>query len=158
MTLDAWILALHVLSAFALVAGIVLFWVLIVAVRRADTAAATLALGPLSRLAETAIGIGAGGTIVFGIWLAFAGGYSIRDGWIVAALALWVLLMALGRRAGAAYAPSVRKAHDLRATGAAGPSAELRALNRTRDGVVLQALVSLVVLLVLVDMLWKPGA
>ena len=34
MSFDEWILALHVLSAFAYVAGLVLFWVLIVAVRR----------------------------------------------------------------------------------------------------------------------------
>jgi hypothetical protein len=37
VTFDEWVLAFHVLSAFAYIAGIVLFWVLIVAVRRADT-------------------------------------------------------------------------------------------------------------------------
>jgi hypothetical protein len=34
VTFDDWMLALHVLSAFAVVAGIILFWVLVVAVRQ----------------------------------------------------------------------------------------------------------------------------
>jgi hypothetical protein len=38
VSLNEWILALHVLSAFALVAAIVLFWILVVAVRRTDLA------------------------------------------------------------------------------------------------------------------------
>ena len=158
MSVDAWILGLHVLSAFALVAGIVLFWVLIVAVRRADTPAKTLAMGPLSRLAEFAIGVGAIGTIGFGVWLSLSlDDYEIFDGWIVAAIVLWVILMAVGQRASAVYAPSVRKARQLQAAGETGPSSELLAVNRTSRGVLLQALVSGVVLLILIDMIWKPG-
>jgi hypothetical protein len=41
VSLDDWALALHVISAFAYVAGIVLFWVLIVAVRKIDTPSRT---------------------------------------------------------------------------------------------------------------------
>jgi uncharacterized membrane protein len=159
VSFDDWILALHVLSAFAFVAGIILFWVLIVAVRRTDTADATLRMSPLTRVADAAIGVGAGGTIAFGIWLAFSvGGYDIWDGWIVAALVLWLISMRLGQQASAAYVPAVKKAQELRAAGQTGPDAELLALNRTSRGVVLQALISVVVLLVLVDMIWKPGA
>ena len=44
MSFDDWMLALHVLSAFSLVAGIILFWVLIVAVRKVDTPEDTLRL------------------------------------------------------------------------------------------------------------------
>ena len=158
MTVDAWILALHVLSAFALVAGIILFWVLIVLIRRADTPAQTLAMGPLSRLAEIAIAIGAIGTIGFGAWLSFSlDHYEILDGWIVAAFVLWVILMAVGQRASAAYGPSVRKARELQAAGETGPDSELLAINRHPKGVILQALVSGLVLLILLDMIWKPG-
>jgi hypothetical protein len=100
-----------------------------------------------------------GGTIVLGVWLAFsAGGYDIWDGWIIAALVLWALTGTLGQRAGAAYVPGVRKAEELRAAGQAGPNAELLALNRTSKGVLFHSLVSLVVLLILIDMIWKPGA
>ena len=159
MTFDDWMLALHVLSAFAFVAGIILFWVLIVAVRRTDTPEGTLRMGPLTRVADAAIGVGAGGTIVLGIWLAFSvGGYDIWDGWIVAALVLWLITAELGRRASAAYVPGVKKAQELQAAGQAGPNAELLALNRTANGVVLQTLISVVALLIIIDMIWKPGA
>jgi hypothetical protein len=159
MSFDDWMLALHVLSAFAVAAGIILFWVLVVAVRQTDTPEATLRLGPFARVADAAVGVGMGGTIVLGIWLAFSvGGYDIWDGWIVAALVLWAITAALGRRAGAAYVPGVEKAQELQAAGERGPSAELLALNRTSNGVVFQLLISVVVLLILIDMIWKPGA
>ena len=159
MSFDDWMLALHVLSAFALVAGIITFWVLIVAVRRTDTPDGTLRMGPVSRLANAVIGIGMGGTIILGIWLAFSvGGYDIWDWWILGALVLWVIAAALGQRAGNAYLQSVKKAQELEAAGQTGPNAELLALNRTSDGVVLQILVSAVILLIILDMIWKPGA
>jgi hypothetical protein len=159
VSFDDWMLALHVLSAFAYIAGVILFWILIVAVRRTDTPDATLRMGPLTRVADGAIGLGAGGTIVLGIWLAFSvGGYDIWDGWIVAGIVLWFISMALGRRASAAYVPGVKKAQELRAAGQTGANAELLALNRTSNGVVLQASISAVALLLVVDMIWKPGA
>ena len=159
MSLDDWVLALHVLSAFALVAGLMLFWVLIVAVRRADTPDATLRLGPLTMIANPVVGVGMGGTILFGVWLAFSvGGYDIWDGWIVAAIVLWLIGGELGRRAGTAYVAGVKKAQELRDAGETGPNAELLALNRAPRGVVLQALISAVVLLIILDMIWKPGA
>jgi hypothetical protein len=159
VTFDDWMVALHVLSAFALVAGVVVFWMLIVAVRRTDRPEPTLRMGPLTRVADGAVGIGMGGTIVLGIWLAFSvGGYDIWDPWIVAAIVLWFIVGELGRRASRAYVPSVRKAQELRAAGETGPNAELLALNRAPGGVVLQALISLVVLVIIVDMIWKPGA
>jgi uncharacterized membrane protein len=159
VSFDDWMLALHVLSAFALVAGIICFWVLIVAVRRTDTPEGTLRMGPMSRVANAAIGIGMGGTIVLGVWLAFSvGGYDIWDGWIIAAIVLWVIATALGQRAGVAYVAGVKKAQELQAAGQTGPSAELLALNRTSKGLALQVVVSVAVLLIIIDMIWKPGA
>jgi hypothetical protein len=159
VSFDDWMLALHVLSAFALVAGVIFFWVLIVAGRRADTPEGTLRLGPLSRVAEAAVGIGMGGTIILGIWLAFSvGGYDIWDWWIIAALVLWAVAAELGRRTSAAYVEGVKKAQELHAAGQTEPNAELLAANRTSNGVVLQSLVSVVVLLIILDMIWKPGA
>lgn len=159
MSFDDWLLALHVLSGFAVVAGVILFWVLIVAVRRTDTPEGTLRLGPLTKVADAAIGVGMGGTIILGVWLAFSiGGYNIWDGWIIAALVLWLIAGALGQRTNAAYAAGVKKAQELQAAGQTGPNAELLALNRTPNGLLLQALVSFVVLLLVIDMIWKPGA
>jgi hypothetical protein len=159
VSFDDWMLALHVLSAFALVAGIIFFWVLIVAVRGADTPEATLRLGPLTRIAGAAIGIGMGGTIILGLWLAFSyGNYNVWDWWILIALVLWFVAAGLGQRANVAYVEGVNKAQELQASGQTGPNAELLALNRNQNGVVLQAVITLVVLLVILDMIWKPGA
>ena len=159
MSFDDWMLALHVLSAFAFVGGIILFWVLIVAVRRTDTPDATLRMGPMALLGNAAIGIGMGGTILLGIWLAFSvGDYDIWDPWIVAALVLWLIGAELGRRTGEAYVAGVKKAQELRAAGREGPDSELLAINRTSSGLALHAASSAVVLLILIDMIWKPGA
>ncbi len=159
MSFDDWMLALHVLSAFAVVAGIILFWVVIVALRQTDTPDGTLRLGALTRVADSAIGIGMGGTIVLGIWLAFSlRGYDIWDAWIVAALVLWVITTALGERTSSLYASNVKNARALLAAGQTAPSAELLALNRTSRGLSLQLLTSIVVLLIIIDMIWKPGA
>ena len=159
MSFDDWMLALHVLSAFSYVAGVVLFWVLIVAVRRTDTPEGTLRFAPFTRVADAAIGIGAGGTIVLGIWLAFSvGDYDIWDPWIVAAIVLWFVAAGIGQRTGKAYLVAVKKAQELNTAGQTGPNGDLLALNRTSQGLVLQSLASLVLLLLLVDMIWKPGA
>jgi hypothetical protein len=156
---DDWMLALHVLSAFAYVAGIIVFWVLVVAVRQTDTPEGTIRMGPVVKVGNAGVGIGAGGTIALGIWLAFSvGGYDIWDGWIIAALVLWLIAAELGRRTGAAYMQGMTKAQELQAAGQTGPNAELLALNRTSNGVVLHLLASVVVLLILIDMIWKPGA
>jgi uncharacterized membrane protein len=114
---------------------------------------------PIVKVGNAAVGIGAVGTIVLGIWLAFAlDGYAIWDGWIVAALVLWAVAGAFGQRTGAAYMQGMSKAKELDAAGERGANAELLALNRTSNGVLLHALTSLTMLLILLDMIFKPGA
>jgi hypothetical protein len=159
VTFDEWVLAFHLLSAFAYIAGIVLFWVLIFAVRRSDTPEDTIRLEPVVKVGNASVGIGATGTILLGIWLAFSyGGYDIWDGWIIAALVLWVVAAALGSRTGAAYMQGMNKAVELRTAGQTGPNADLLALNRTQNGLLFHALASVVLLLIVIDMIWKPGA
>ncbi len=159
MSFDDWILALHVLSAFAFVAGLVLFWVLIVAVRRTDTPDGTIRMEPIVKVGNAAVGVGAGGTIVFGIWLAFSyGGYDIWDPWIIAAIVLWAVAGGLGQRTGVEYTAGMTKAKELEAAGQTGPSADLLAVNRTQRGLVLHTAASVVVLVILILMIWKPGA
>jgi len=159
VSFDDWMLALHVLSAFAYVSGIVLFWVLVVAVRKTDTPEETIRMEPIAKVGNVAVGIGAGGTILLGIWLAFRlDSYAIWDGWIIAAIVLWAISGAVGARTGAEYLKGTKKAKELQAAGQSGPSSELLALNRTSAGVVLHALASTAVLLILLDMIFKPGA
>jgi uncharacterized membrane protein len=159
VSFDDWMLAFHVLSAFAYVAGIVLFWVLVVAVRRADTPEDTVRMEPIVKVGNISVGVGALGTIVLGVFLALSyGGYDLWDGWIIAAIVLWVASAATGSRTGNAYMLGMRKAQELQAAGRTGPDAELLALNRTSNGVLFHAVTSLLVLLILIDMIWKPGA
>lgn len=159
MSFVDWALALHVLSAFAYVGGIVVFWVLVVAVRRVDAPDETLRMEPIVKVGSIAVGIGAVGTIVIGIYLAFAvDSYAIWDGWIIAALVLWAVAGALGQRTGVAYTQGMNRAKELAAAGKTGPDQELLALNRTQTGLILQSLASLAVLLLLLDMIFKPGA
>ena len=127
--------------------------------RRTDTPDGTIRMAPIVKVGNALIGIGMGGTIILGIWLAFSyGGYDIWDGWIIAALVLWAVVGALGQRTGTAYAEGMTKAQELQAAGQTGPNAELLALNRTSNGVWFQAAATVVVLLILIDMIWKPGA
>jgi len=155
VSLDQWILALHVLSAFALVAALVLFWVMIVAVRRTNTAEATIRMAPVAKIGNAAAGIGGIGTIVFGIWLAFSvGGYDIWDGWIIAAIVLLIATGGVGQRTGAYYMDVQKLAEEP----GGGNEAEVLARLRAPTGAVLHfATVALFVLIVL-DMIYKPGA
>ncbi len=85
--------------------------------------------------------------------------YDLWDGWIIAAL----VLVGHRRDPRATYGQGVHARHD---EGAGAPggrpdrgsNAELLAINRTQTGVLLHALVSLVFLLIVLDMIWKPGA
>jgi uncharacterized membrane protein len=159
VSFDDWVLALHVLSAFAYIGGIVLFWVLVVAVRKIDTPDGTIRMEPIVKVGNVVIGVGAVGTIVLGIYLAFAlDSYAIWDGWIIAAIVLWAIAGALGQRTGATYMRGMTKARELETAGQGGSSPELLALNRASNGVLLHFLTSLAALLLLIDMIFKPGA
>ena len=147
------------LSAATYGASIILFWVLVVAVRTTDTAEGTLRLGPIVMIGNIAVGIGAAGTIIFGVWLALSvGDYDLWDGWIIAALVLWVIALVLGQRTGVEYMRGMTKAQELQAAGQPGSNPELLAINRTQNGVLLHAAVSVVFVLIVIDMIWKPGA
>jgi hypothetical protein len=56
------------------------------------------------------------------------------------------------------YTKPVRRAKALVASGRTEPSAELAALNKTPTGLLLRAVASTAIVLIVVDMIWKPGA
>ena len=96
------LLFVHVLSAFALIAALVVFWCVIVATLRTSRPSAIAAYLRVARPATVLVIAGAVGTLVFGIWLAiYLDGYELWDGWIVGALVLWVVASETGRRASA---------------------------------------------------------
>ena len=159
MSFDDWILSLHVLSAFAYMGALVLFWILVVAVRRTDLPVVTARMGPVARTGNVAVAVGAVGTIVSGVWLAISlDAYEVWDGWVIAAIVLWAISLETGRRAGTEYTNAMNKAEELEVSGQTGPSAELAAMNRTSTGLLMHTVSSIVALAILIDMIWKPGA
>ncbi len=136
MTFDDWLLALHLLSAFALVGAITIFSIGFVVLRSADTPARVLALGPAMQLGQRAVIVGVAGTIVFGVWLAISlDAYQLWDLWVILALVGWAAATAAGRRSGAAHR---RRSSTARSSspreGKDGPDAELAAMARSLAG------------------------
>lgn len=135
MSLDDWITALHLLSAFALVGAMVVLWFGYLALRAEG--AASPALGRLFKVGSVAVGIGLAGTLVFGVWLSISlDGYEPWDGWVIVALVLWAIAGGTGERAGKLSQQ---------------PGGVQQAL-------VLHTVSSLAIVLILIDMIWKPGA
>ena len=135
MSLDAWITALHLLSAFAVVGAMVVLWFAYLVVRADGTASA--ALGRLFKIGAVVVGIGLTGTLVFGVWLSISlDGYEPWDGWVLGALVLWAIAAGTGGRAG-------KLSQE--------PGGVQQAL-------VLHTVSSLAIALILIDMIWKPGA
>jgi hypothetical protein len=159
MSFDDWLLALHVLSAFALVGAMVLFWVMIVALRRNPLPESVASAARLSPIGRAVIGVGVAGTLIFGIWLAIAlDGVKLWNGWVIAALILWALGTETGRRSGTEYDPAFARAKELVAAGKTEADPELTQLVQTSRGLMLHSVSSLIILLILIDMIWKPGA
>jgi hypothetical protein len=159
MTFDDWLLALHVLSAFALVAAMVLFWVVVIVARRNPLPETVAIAGRLVPVGNIAVAVGLIGTIVFGIWLAIAlDEVKVWDGWVIAAIVLWAIGAETGRRAGVEYEAATKRATELVAAGATEPDPELTRLTKTSRGLLLHSVSSLMILLILIDMIWKPGA
>jgi hypothetical protein len=134
------LLFLHVLSAFVMVTAVGMFVGIAVAIRRDGQSPSAPALAPI---AGWLWAVGGLAVIVFGIWLALhVSQYSLSDGWILAAIVLWVIGSALGGRLSAGY----------RRAGAGGTLAADSAT------LMLTLLLVLTVAAILIDMIYKPGA
>src|SRR4051812_17588333 len=104
-----WLLFLHVLAAFLAVTAIVLLGGLLVL--GASVAAQPPTLRRLLRLALVLWAVGSVGVLVLGIWLAiYVDGYELWDGWIAAALVLWLVAGAASGRVSRAGAAALRAA------------------------------------------------
>jgi hypothetical protein len=125
-----WLLFLHVLAGFMVVAGLAAYGLLVLS----GAAAVQRALAvPAAALWNA----GATGVLVFGVWLAiYVDGYDLWDGWIIAALVLWLV-------AGAASGRLTRGMRDG---------------DDSVDARLLVAVMAVVTTLLLIDMIFKPGA
>ena len=158
MSLNDWILALHLLSAVALVAAEVMFTVMIAGLWRSDSPTKVASTMPLARLGVLFVMIGIAGTVIFGVWLAISREeYQLWDGWIIAALVLWALGGFLGQKSGEAYQAGGELGAKLAAEGTTS-SPELAETFGASRAFWLHIGTLLVVVLIIVDMIWKPGA
>lgn len=158
MTFEDWIFALHVTMAALLVGSLVMSWIVVVSLLTTDTPAATLSLHRVKLVATGATIIGLLGTIILGIWTAIERiDFQPWDGWVIAAYVLWGIATILLALSFAEYEKPAHKAKTLIASSETGPSAELVALNRTPRGLLLRAVASLAIVLIVIDMIWKPG-
>lgn len=154
-----WLLFLHVLAAFALVAALVIYTAITFAGWRVDTASSALSFFRVAKPALILVSAGSVLALVFGVWLVFEapGDYKLWDAWIIAALVLWLIVVVAGSRTGREYTSARELATRLSTEGNDAPSPELNALLRTSRGLALHGVTVAAVLLLLLDMLFKPG-
>jgi hypothetical protein len=132
-----YVLFFHVLAAFMLFATVVMYSAFAL-----GAPTTTQSLFVADRLWD----IGGLGTLVLGIWLALDD-YSLLDGWILIAFALWLIATYQGIQARYEYQP------ELGGRDTPGPPKA-----ETFSGVTFHWLRTLVVLLLLLDMIFKPWA
>ncbi len=120
-----WLLFLHLIAAFLIA---------VTAVTYSAVALGASTGRPAIRVADACWNVGGIGTLVLGIWLAlYVDGYEIWDGWILGAIALWLVATGAGERVRTEFAEG-------------------------RAAAAVHWVRTLAVLGLLVLMVWKPGA
>jgi len=151
----AWMLALHLLAAFAIAAALVLYSVLVFNGRRTQSPDQRRLLFRIAPIGTPLIGGGSVLALILGVILAIdSDQFEIWNGWIIAAIVLWALMGAIGGRTGKYYTDVQKLAEE------GGESAQQEVVARLRapTGALLHLATVLVFLLILLDMIFKPGA
>jgi hypothetical protein len=134
-----WLLFLHVLSAFLAVGALTALWALVLCTRGPTPAISPDSAMRFGRTGGILVGVGMVGVLIFGIWLAIhVDGYQLWDGWILASLVIWAISGWAGGQAGRAF--------------------EKDPIGGRQKGIRLQALNSAGLFVILILMIWKPGA
>jgi uncharacterized membrane protein len=160
VSLYDWLLFFHVTGAFFLLGGIVVAGILnLVAIGKDRRPSEVATLYGLIRFAVPLIGLGLLLTLVIGLWLVHESpwNYSYGDGWIIAALVLWVVASALGNIDGRYQRQTGELAQRLATEGDA-PSPELRRRLRNPLALAISYGSGLMAFALLGIMIWKPGA
>jgi hypothetical protein len=144
VSLYDWLLFLHVAAAFALVAGLASFGVLVLG--DGGPALGRALVAPAIALWNA----GGIGVLVLGLGLAIdVDAYRRWDGWILGAIVLYAVATELGRRARLALDPAVA---------GADPATSAPRLTLPSQAVTLHWLRTAAVIGVLILMIYKPGA
>ena len=155
MSFYDWMLALHLIAAFAIAAALVLYSVLVFAGRRMTTLEETRTLFRVAPVATPLIAGGSVLALILGVILAVdSPDYHPWDGWVIAAYVLWAAMGGVGGQTGKYYTETQKVAEG------STPDAErvvIERLQASRGALLHYATLAIFVLLLL-DMLFKPGA
>jgi len=134
-----WLIFLHVLAAFLAVGSLTALWALVLSSRGATPLISPDSAMRFGRTAGIVVGAGMIGAIFFGVWLAIdVDGYELWDGWILASIVIWAISGWAGGQAGKAFGGD--------------------AVGGRQAGVRYQAINSVGLFIILILMIWKPGA
>jgi hypothetical protein len=141
-----WLLFLHVAGAFVFGMAFVTYWGAVIVGARPQGGDPNTLAQAITRPANLVVPVGAFVALVFGIWLAiYVDGYEVWDAWIVISLLLLIVAVGAGVLAGRSYVAAMER-----------PEPEAAALRRR--GILLHSTASLAFLVILVLMIFKPGA
>ena len=141
-----WLLFLHVSGGFVFGMSLMTYWGAVLIARRPQGASPVALAETISRPANFVVGASAFVALVFGIWLAiYRDEYELWDAWILISLVLWLVAASAGGVAGSSYAKAAQ-------------SAELEAGALRRRGLLFHTTASVAFLVILVLMIFKPGA
>ena len=152
-----WVLSLHLLAAFAVASALVLYSVLVFSGRRMTSLEQTRTLFRVAPIGTILIIAGWLGTIILGVILALDSGdrdFHLWDPWIIAGIVLWALMSGVGQRSGAYYSG----VEELSKSSDSGTEAAVLDRLKASTGSNLHLLTVALFLLIVLDMLFKPGA
>jgi hypothetical protein len=150
-----WMLALHLIAAFVVASALVLFSVLVFNGRRMTTIDQTRTLFRVAPVGNVLITAGLGLVLIFGVILALdSDRFNIWDGWVIAAIILFAIFGGIGQRAGAYYTEVQKLAEEP----GGGNEAEVLTRLKVSTGVTLHSATVALFVLILLDMIFKPGA
>jgi uncharacterized membrane protein len=152
-----WLLIFHIAGAFMVVGGATLAAIFNLTALRRERPSEIVVLFRLTRIAVVSVMTGMTLALAFGIWLvADLDLVKWSDAWVISALVLWFVANALGSSGGRRDRKARELAEHLVAEGDE-PSAELRAALRDPVTLALSWGSGLVVVVILILMIWKPG-
>jgi hypothetical protein len=150
-----WMLALHLLAAFAIASAFVLYSVLVVVGRRAESLDETRLLFRVAPVATPLVAAGTLLVLILGVILAIdSDQFEIWDAWVIIGIVLWAVLGGIGQRTGAYYTAVQQRAEE----GGEGAEQDVIARLRAPTGALLHLGTVLVFVLIVLDMILKPWA
>lgn len=157
MSRHDWLLLIHVAGAFLVLSGALLAVVLNQAALHRDRPSEIALLLRLTRVSVVLIILGMAVTLAFGLWLLSDTEFDLGDGWVGAALALWIVALVLGA-VGGRRDRKTRELAERRAAAGDQPSEELHARLRDPVSIAFSYGSGAAIIAILVLMIGKPGS